>query len=223
MMPGEKNSAAPGTAAGLSRCHGCASLQQNLNEYVDALTLKKKIINTDNLLTEYQKKCDELQFARRENSTLHHQMEQMLKAELEEKKSSLKLYQDMHQEYARVKEECLRSDAEKKKLEAKVKKLEEAAFKHIQESKQLRNEKKILEKEFKKSQEILDEFSKQKDEKELRHIGTQISSDTISSIDKRRVKLLLKELWLCINTAAHRLPDEGGRCATGELASRCWS
>ncbi|XP_015448918.1 little elongation complex subunit 1 isoform X1 [Pteropus alecto] len=207
---------------------------QNLNEYVEALiTLKQKIINTDNLLTEYQKKCDELQFARRENSTLHHQVEQMLqkisplqkcqeelgslKAELEEKKSSLKLYQDTHQEYARVKEECLKTDAQKKKLEAKVKKLEEAAIKQIQDFKQLRNEKKILEKEFKKTQERLDEFSKQKNEKELRHIGTQISSDSYGSIDKRKVKLLLKELWLCINTT-HRVPGEGPRCVPGKPA-----
>ncbi|XP_006875028.1 PREDICTED: uncharacterized protein KIAA0947 homolog [Chrysochloris asiatica] len=225
MMPGETRSAAPMPAAELSRCQGCASLQQNLNEYVDALiTLKQKIINTDNLLTEYQKKCDELQFARRENSTLHHQVEQMLqkisplqqcqeelgtlKAELEEKKSSLKLYQETHQEYARVKEECLKSDAQKKKLEAKVKKLEEAAFKQIQDFKQLRNEKKVLEKEYKKTQERLDEFSKQKNEKELKHIGTQISSESYSSIDKRKVKLLLKELWLCINTT-HGLPGAG--------------
>nr|XP_020010251.1 little elongation complex subunit 1 isoform X1 [Castor canadensis] len=130
-----------------------------------------------------------------------------LKAELEEKKSSLKLYQNTHQEYARVKEECLKSDAQKKKLEAKVKKLEEAAVKQTQDFKQLRNEKKILEKEFKKTQERLDEFSKQKNEKELRHIGTQISSDSYGSIDKRKVKLLLKELWLCVNTA-HRLPGD---------------
>ncbi|KAF6356983.1 interactor of little elongation complex ELL subunit 1 [Rhinolophus ferrumequinum] len=228
MMPGETHSAAPGTAADLSRCQGCASLQQNLNEYVEALiALKQKIINTDNLLTEYQKKFLQLQFARRENSTLHQQVEQMLqkisplqrcqeelgslKAELEEKKSSLKLYQDTHQEYARVKEECLKTDAQKKKLEAKVKKLEEAAIKQIQDFKQLRNEKKVLEKEFKKTQERLDEFSKQKNEKELRNIGTQISSDSYGSIDKRKVKLLLKELWLCINTT-HRVPGEGSRC-----------
>ncbi|XP_031215671.1 little elongation complex subunit 1 isoform X2 [Mastomys coucha] len=226
MMPGETHPAAPGPAD-LARCQGCASLQQNLNEYVEALiALKQKIINTDNLLTEYQKKCDELQFARRENSTLHHQVEQMLqkisplqkcqeelgslKAELEEKKSSLKLYQDTHQEYARVKEECLRTDAQKKKLEAKVKKLEEAAVRQTQDFKQLRNEKKILEKEFKKTQERLDEFSKQKNEKELRHIGTQISSDSHGSVDKRKVKVLLKELWLCVNTA-HRLSGESGR------------
>ncbi|KAM7148907.1 little elongation complex subunit 1 isoform 2-T2 [Molossus nigricans] len=228
MMPGETHSAAPGAAADLSRCQGCASLQQNLNEYVEALiTLKQKIINTDNLLTEYQKKFLQLQFARRENSTLHHQVEQMLqkisplqkcqeelgflKAELEEKKSSLKLYQDTHQEYARVKEECLKTDAQKKKLEAKVKKLEEAAVKQTQDFKQLRNEKKILEKEYKKTQERLDEFSKQKHAKELRHIGTQISSDSYGSIDKRKVKLLLKELWLCINTT-HRVPGESSRC-----------
>ncbi|XP_037010258.2 LOW QUALITY PROTEIN: little elongation complex subunit 1 [Artibeus jamaicensis] len=234
MMPGETHSAAPGAAADLSRCQGCASLQQNLNEYVEALiTLKQKIINTDNLLTEYQKKCDELQFARRENSTLHHQVEQMLqkisplqkcqeelgslKAELEEKKSSLKLYQDTHQEYARVKEECLKTDAQKKKLEAKVKKLEEAALKQTQDFKQLRNEKKILEKEFKKTQERLDEFSKQKNEKELKHIGTQISSDCYGSIDKRKIKLLLKELWLCINTT-HRVPGESSRCLPAKPA-----
>ncbi|XP_048224300.1 little elongation complex subunit 1 [Perognathus longimembris pacificus] len=227
MMPGETHSAATGAAADLVQCQGCASLQQNLNEYVEALiTLKQKIINTDNLLTEYQKKCDELQFARRENSTLHHQVEQMLqkisplqkcqeelgtlKAELEEKKSSLKLYQASHQEYTRVKEECLKSDAQKKKLEAKVKKLEEAAVKQTQDFKQLRNEKKILEKEFKKTQERLDEFSKQKNKKGLRHIGTQISSDSYGSIDKRKVKLLLKELWLCVNTA-QRLPGDVGR------------
>ncbi|XP_035311258.1 little elongation complex subunit 1 isoform X1 [Cricetulus griseus] len=226
MMPGKTHPAAPGPAD-LPRCQGCATLQPNLNEYVEALiALKQKIINTDNLLTEYQKKCDELQFARRENSMLHHQVEQMLqkisplqkcqeelgslKAELEEKKSCLKLYQNTQQEYARVKEECLRSDAQKKKLEAKVKKLEEAAVKQTQDFKQLRNEKKILEKEFKKTQERFDEFSKQKNEKELRHIGTQISSDSHGSIDKRKVKVLLKELWLCVNTA-HRLSGENSR------------
>ncbi|OBS79669.1 hypothetical protein A6R68_22128, partial [Neotoma lepida] len=105
--------------------------------------------------------------------------------------SSLKLYQNTHQEYARVKEECLKSDAQKKKLEAKVKKLEEAAVKHTQDFKQLRNEKKILEKEFKKTQERFDEFSKQRRE-------------------KGKVKVLLKELWLCVNTA-HRLSGESSR------------
>lgn len=35
-----------------------------------------------------------------------------------------------------------------------------------------------------------------------------------------KVKLLLKELWLCINTT-HRVPGEGSRCVPGETeASR---
>ncbi|XP_045140940.1 little elongation complex subunit 1 [Echinops telfairi] len=242
MMPGETRSATPGAAVELSRCQGCASLQQNLNEYVDALIiLKQKIINTDNLLTEYQKKCDELQFARRENSTLHHQVEQMLqkisplqkcqeelgslKAELEEKK--------VHR--ALLLQGCVWPLRMKKKLEAKVKKLEEAAFKQIQDFKQLRNEKKVLEKEYKQTQEKLDEFSKQKHDKELRHIGTQISSDSHGNIDKRKVKLLLKELWLCINATqglpgADHLPaaatpenseEPEGQTAESLLTDRC--
>ncbi|XP_068932968.1 little elongation complex subunit 1 [Petaurus breviceps papuanus] len=226
MMPGETHSKAAGTAADASGCQGCSALQQNLNEYVAALiTLKQKIIDRDNLLTEYQKKCDELQFAERENSALRKQVEQMLqkisplekcqeelgclKAELEEKKSSLKIYQDSSHEYSRVKEECLKSDARKKKLEAKVKKLEEAAVKHTEDLKQLKIEKKTLEKELKKTQEKLDEFPKQNNKKVLKHMGTQISSnEPVETLDKRKIKLLLKELWLCIDSTKERLQNE---------------
>ncbi|XP_043825096.1 little elongation complex subunit 1 isoform X2 [Dromiciops gliroides] len=228
MMPGETHSKAAGTAADASGCQGCSALQQNLNEYVAALiTLKQKIIDTDNLLTEYQKKCDELQFAERENSALRKQVEQMLqkisplekcqeelgclKAELEEKKSSLKIYQDSYHEYTRVKEECLKSDARKKKLEAKVKKLEEAAVKHTEDLKQLKIEKKTLEKELKKTQEKLDGFPKQNNKKVLKHMGTQSSSnEPIETLDKRKIKLLLKELWLCIDSTKERLQNEDG-------------
>ncbi|XP_044521303.1 little elongation complex subunit 1 [Gracilinanus agilis] len=226
MMPGETHSKAAGTAADASGCQGCSALQQNLNEYVAALiTLKQKIIDTDNLLTEYQKKCDELQFAERENSALRKQVEQMLqkisplekcqeelgclKAELEEKKSSLKIYKDSYHEYTRVKEECLKSDARKKKLEAKVKKLEEAAVKHTEDLKQLKIEKKTLEKELKKTQEKLEEFPKQNNKKVLKHMGTQSSStEPIETLDKRKIKLLLKELWLCIDSTKERLQNE---------------
>ncbi|KAB1281513.1 Little elongation complex subunit 1 [Camelus dromedarius] len=218
MMPGETHSAAPGTAADLSRCQGCASLQQWVQR--ENSTLHHQVEQMLQKISPLQKCQEELG---------------SLKAELEEKKSSLKLYQNTHQEYARVKEECLKTDAQKKKLEAKVKKLEvvvnlvmiflsslhalnkEAAVKQTQDFKQLRNEKKILEKEFKKTQERLDEFSKQKNEKELRHIGTQISSDSYGSIDKRKVKLLLKELWLCVNTT-RRLPGEGRGCVPEKSA-----
>ncbi|XP_074061355.1 little elongation complex subunit 1 [Macrotis lagotis] len=227
MMPGETHSKAAGTAADASGCQGCSALQQNLNEYVAALlTLKQKIIDTDNLLTEYQKKCDELQFAERENSALRKQVEQMLqkisplekcqeelgclKAELEEKKSSLKIYQDSYHEYTRVKEECLKSDARKKKLEAKVKKLEEAAVKHTEDLKQLKIEKKTLEKELKKTQEKLDEIPKQNNKKVLKHMGTQsCSNEPVEALDKRKIKLLLKELWLCIDSTKERLQNEG--------------
>ncbi|XP_028909528.2 little elongation complex subunit 1 isoform X2 [Ornithorhynchus anatinus] len=209
---------------------GVLRSHENLNEYVAALiTLKQKIIDTGNLLAEYQHKCNELQFAERENSTLRHQVEQMLekisplekcqeelgclKAELEEKKSTLKIYQETHLEYTRVKEECLKSDIVKKKLEARVKKLEEAAIKQTQDFKQLKMEKKILEKELKKAQEKIEAFPKQKNKKVLKHTGTQSSNDDpVANLDKKKIRLLLKELWLCIDSTSETLQPEDEEC-----------
>ncbi|XP_062363140.1 little elongation complex subunit 1 [Cinclus cinclus] len=140
MMPGETPPPV-GTAAAAGACANCGVLQQNIDEYVAALiALKQKMIDGDRLLTEYQQKCTELQFAEREISALRCQVEKMLqkilplekcqeelgslKAELEEKKSSLKIYQESQLEYVKIKEEILNSDAVRKKLETKVKKLE---------------------------------------------------------------------------------------------------
>ncbi|XP_062986271.1 little elongation complex subunit 1 [Elgaria multicarinata webbii] len=220
MMPGETPPAA--TTAGIAAeaaeaCANCGALQQNLNEYVAALiALKQKIIDTDHLLTEYQQKCNELQFAKRENNTLHQQVEQMfqklsplkkcqeelgsVKAELEEKKSSLKIYQETHLEYVRVKDEMDKSDTVKKKLEIKVKKLEEAAAKHIQEFKRLKAEKKVLEKELKKAQEKIDGFPNAKQKKVLKNAETQSERENpVANLDKEKIKLLLEELWMCID------------------------
>ncbi|XP_028593899.2 little elongation complex subunit 1 isoform X1 [Podarcis muralis] len=222
MMPGETPPAA--AAAGIAAeaataCANCGALQQNLNEYVAALiALKQKIIDTDHLLTEYQQKCNELQFAVRENDTLRHQVEQMLqkilplekcqeelgsvKAELEEKKSSLKIYQETHLEYVRVKDEMNKSDTMKKKLETKVKKLEEAAAKHTQEFKQLKAEKKVLEKELKKAQEKTDGFPNAKQKKVLKNAETQSErASPVADLDKEKIKLLLQELWMCIDSS----------------------
>ncbi|KAM9166550.1 little elongation complex subunit 1 isoform 2-T2 [Pangshura tecta] len=225
MMPGEAPAAGIAAEAATA-CANCSALQQNLNEYVAALiALKQKIIDTDCLLTEYQQKCNELQVAERENNTLRHQVEQMLqkicplekcqqelgllKAELEEKKSSLKIYQQTHLEYARVKEEIAKSDSVKKKLEAKVKKLEEAATKHMQDFRQLKTEKKVLEKELKKAQGKRDDFPKERCKKVLKHAETQSArEDPIANIDKGKIKLLLEELWMCIDSTTGKTQNQ---------------
>ncbi|XP_015710301.1 little elongation complex subunit 1 isoform X2 [Coturnix japonica] len=193
----------------------------NINEYVAALVaLKQKMIHGDHLLTEYQQKCTELQFAEREISALRCQVEQMLqkilplekgqkelgslKAELEEKKSSLKIYQESQLECVRIKEEIVKSDAARKKLEAKVKKLEEAATKHSQDFKQLKIEKKKLEKELKKAQGKLDGVLKEKCRK-VKHAETQSSNEGFATdIDKGKIKFLLEELWTCIDSAKEK-------------------
>ncbi|XP_030821129.1 little elongation complex subunit 1 isoform X6 [Camarhynchus parvulus] len=225
MMPGETPPPSAGTAAAGRACANCGVLQQNMNEYVAALiALKQKIIDGDRLLTEYQQKCTELQFAEREISALRCQVEKMLqkilplekcqeelgslKAELEEKKNSLKIYQESQLEYVKIKEEILNSDAVRKKLETKVKKLEEAATKHTQDFRQLKTEKKRLEKELKKAQGKLECVIKEKCRK-LKHAETQSSSEDLATyIDKGRAMFLLEQLRMCIDSAKGKRENE---------------
>nr|XP_054504919.1 little elongation complex subunit 1 isoform X8 [Agelaius phoeniceus] len=225
MMPGETPPPPAGTAAAGRACANCGVLQQNMNEYVAALiALKQKIIDGDRLLTEYQQKCTELQFAEREISALRCQVEKMLqkilplekcqeelgslKAELEEKKNSLKIYQETQLEYVKIKEEILNSDAVRKKLETKVKKLEEAATKHTQDFRQLKTEKKRLEKELKKVQGKLDGVIKEKCRK-FKHAETQSSSEDLATyIDKGRAMFLLEQLRMCIDSAKGKRENE---------------
>ncbi|XP_071409517.1 little elongation complex subunit 1 isoform X1 [Pithys albifrons albifrons] len=240
MMPGEAPPPPGGTAAPAGPCASCGLLRQNINEYVAALiALKQKMIDGDRLLTEYQQKCTELQFAEREISALRCQVEQMLqkilplekcqeelgslKAELEEKKSSLKIYRESQLEYVKIKEEIVNSDAVRKKLETKVKKLEEAATKHTQEFRQLKTEKKRLEKELKKAQGKLDGVIKEKCRK-VKHAETQSSSEDLKTdIDKGKVKLLLEELWMCIDSATGKRENEENHPVLASIQDKAWS
>ncbi|XP_009999836.1 PREDICTED: little elongation complex subunit 1 [Chaetura pelagica] len=197
------------------------------------------MIDGDHLLTEYQQKCTELQFAEREISALRCQVEQMLqkilplekcqeelgslKAELEEKKSSLKIYRDSQLEYVKIKEEIVNSDAVRKKLETKVKKLEEAATKHTQDFRQLKTEKKRLEKELKKAQGKLDGVFKEKCRK-VKHAETQSSSEDLTTdIDKEKIKLLLEELWMCIDSARGKRQNQEDHPVVAAVQDKAWS
>ncbi|XP_071660779.1 little elongation complex subunit 1 isoform X2 [Patagioenas fasciata] len=173
MMPGETPPPA-GTAA--AACTNCGLLQQNINEYVAALiTLKQKMIDGDRLLTEYQQKCTELQFAER-----------------------------------------------RKKLETKVKKLEEAATKHTQDFRQLKTEKKRLEKELKKAQGELDVVLKEKCT-QVKHAETQSSAaDLTTDIDKGKVKLLLEELWMCIDSATGKRENQENDRVVASVQDKAW-
>ncbi|XP_075349802.1 little elongation complex subunit 1 isoform X3 [Mycteria americana] len=239
MMPGETPPPPAGTAAAAAACANCGVLQQNINEYVAALiALKQKMIDGDRLLTEYQQKCTELQFAEREISALRCQVEQMLqkilplekcqeelgslKAELEEKKSSLKIYRESQLEYVKIKEEIVNSDAVRKKLETKVKKLEEAATKHTQDFRQLKTEKKRLEKELKKAQGKLDGVLKEKCRK-VKHVETQSSSEDLTKdIDKEKIKLLLEELWMCIDSATGKRENQENDPVLASVQDKAW-
>ncbi|XP_048464607.1 uncharacterized protein LOC109929743 [Rhincodon typus] len=220
MMPGESRSqaaevAADAVTAGSASCVNCDTLQQNLNEYVTALiALKQKIIDTDHVLTEYQKKCDELQKTERDCKTLRDQLDELLqkfaplekckeemdamRVELEEKRSSIKMYQQTHLEFNELQQEQARNDAAKKKLESRVKRLEETTAKQNAEIKQLKREKTTLERNLKKTQEKL--ILQQKNGiKVLKDAQTQNAlQDVATRIDTNKVKVLLEEIWMCI-------------------------
>ncbi|XP_068092763.1 little elongation complex subunit 1 [Hyperolius riggenbachi] len=227
MMPGETHSKVAGTASETSgSCQNCTSLQQNLNEYIAALiALKQKIIDSDHLLAEYQQKCDDLQYAERENETLRCQLEQILqkmspqekkeeelaslKAELAEKTSALKIFQQSQLEYIRIKEECERGDLVKKKLEVKLNKMEEAAEKHVANVKQLQLEKKVIGKELKKIQKKLDVIQNEKTKKAMKNAQTQVINDNqVTKLDKKKIKLLLEDIWGCIESSTEH--SDGG-------------
>ncbi|XP_067914837.1 little elongation complex subunit 1 [Heterodontus francisci] len=220
MMPGESRSqaaevVADAVTAGSASCLNCDTLQQNLNEYVTALiALKQKIIDTDHVLTEYQKKCDELQKTERDCKTLRDQLDELLqkfaplekckeemdamRIELEEKRSSVKMYQQTHLEFNELQQEQTKNDALKKKLESRIKRLEETTAKQNTEIKQLRKEKTTLERNLKKTQEKL--MVQQKNGiKVLKDAQTQNATQEVpTAIDKNKVKVLLEEIWMCI-------------------------
>ncbi|XP_015474587.1 little elongation complex subunit 1 isoform X3 [Parus major] len=146
-----------------------------------------------------------------------------LKAELEEKKSSLKIYRESQLECIKIKEEILNSDAVRRKLETKVKKLEEAATKHTKDFRDLKTEKKRLEKELKKAQGKLDGVIKEKYRK-FKHAETQSSGEGLATdIDKGRVKLLLEELWMCIDTATGKRENKKNDPVLASVWDKEWS
>ncbi|OXB70058.1 UNVERIFIED_CONTAM: hypothetical protein H355_008756, partial [Colinus virginianus] len=79
-----------------------------------------------------------------------------------------------------------------------------AATKHTQDFKQLKIEKKKLEKELKKAQGKLDGILKEKCRR-VRHAETQSSNEDLKTdIDKEKIKFLLEELWMCIDNVKEK-------------------
>ncbi|TRZ18385.1 hypothetical protein HGM15179_008722 [Zosterops borbonicus] len=223
MMPGETPPAPAGTAAVGGPCANCGVLQQNINEYVAALiALKQKMIDGEKIsalrcqVEEMLQKILPLEKCQEELGSL--------KAELEEKKSSLKIYQESQLEYIKIKEEISNSDVMRRKLETKVKKLEEAATKHTQDFRQLKSEKKRLEEELKKAQGKLDGVIKEKSRKLVKHAETQSSSEVLETdIDKGRVKFLLEQLWMCIDSATGKREKEKNDPVLASVWDKEWS
>uniref|UniRef100_A0A8C5WEQ7 Little elongation complex subunit 1 C-terminal domain-containing protein n=1 Tax=Leptobrachium leishanense TaxID=445787 RepID=A0A8C5WEQ7_9ANUR len=238
MMPGEAQSKPAGIASEAAEaCQNCTTMQQNLNEYITALiALKQKMIDSDQLLTEYQQKREELNYLERENETLRCQLEQMLqkiapqeknqeelkclREQLEEKTCSLKIYQETQLEYVRLKEECAKNNAIKKKLEAKLKKLEESSVKRTTEFRQLRTENTTFQKKLEKAQKRISHYQVLARKNAMRNAQTQVSNGEPGlNIDKSKIKHLLEQLWQCIDSSTDK--DKIELKVIGKRGKRC--
>ncbi|KAK3571646.1 hypothetical protein QTP86_015991 [Hemibagrus guttatus] len=169
MMPGVNQSGAGGIAseATSGTCQNCTVLNQSLDEYVAALlTLKQKIIDTDLLLCEYKEKCDDILYAL-ESTKLHKELDEVLlklgplekqtaeyeavRAELEETKAALKVYQAKSEEV-----DCLREENAKALAITTCFSLHsDAAHTQSLENTKLRSEKKMLESDLQSTRESL--------------------------------------------------------------------
>ncbi|XP_041100642.1 little elongation complex subunit 1-like isoform X1 [Polyodon spathula] len=125
-----------------------------------------------------------------------------MKSELEEKRSSIKVYQQTYLEIESLNQQNNKTEAANKKLEAQVKKLEETTTKQSQDIKKLKTEKNILEKDLKRIQKHLEKTEKLNQQKVLKHAWTQKNATEETKIDKTKIKLLLEELWMCIEPSA---------------------
>ncbi|XP_067858010.1 little elongation complex subunit 1 [Heptranchias perlo] len=139
-----------------------------------------------------------------------------MRVELEEKRSSIKMYQQTHLEFSELQQEQTRNDALKKKLEARIKRLEETTTKQNAEIKQLKKEKKTLERNLKKTQEK--QMAQQKNGiKVLKDAQTQNATQEEPTIDKKKVKLLLEEIWMCIEKPiVEEKPNKGSTYSPGK-------
>ncbi|KAM9315519.1 uncharacterized protein PAF06_006483 [Gastrophryne carolinensis] len=227
MMPGETHSNVGGIASeAAASCQNCTSLQLSLNEYVAALiTLKQKIIDSDHLLKKYQQNFDDLQSAKRENETLRCQLEQILEkispqeqienklislsAELEEKSIALKAFQQTQLQCVKIKEQYKESSLTKKKLKAKLKKMEETAEKHIKDIRKLQLEKTFIGKELKKMQKRLEIIQNGKCIRAVKNAETQVANEqSFVKLNKKKIKILLEELWGCIESSTENGDDD---------------
>ncbi|KAI1894232.1 hypothetical protein AGOR_G00113700 [Albula goreensis] len=145
-----------------------------------------------------------------------------VRAELEEKNNSLKKYQQISEDLDRLKEENTELITLKKNLENQLKKSEESSLKQDHEITQLRTERQRLEKDLKKTQKNL-ETLELKNLKELKNGSTQTDFPAEPKIDKAKVKLLLEELWTCIepqpSQTVNPLHLTGTRCESSEYHS----
>ncbi|KAK1794804.1 hypothetical protein P4O66_010005 [Electrophorus voltai] len=222
MMPGENQSKAGEVAseATSGTCQNCTILNRSLDEYMSALlALKQKIIDTEES-SKLHKQLDEVleKLGPLEKQTADYET---VKAELAEMKTAVKSYHQKSEEVDSLRAENAKALVLKQKLEDNLKKAEDTAESQSLENMKLRSEKKSLEEDLQKTRDSLRTCQQAAEEVEslrlqnaktlilkcnlenqlLAHeekTNISIQTEREPEVDKAKVRMLLQQLWQCV-------------------------
>ncbi|KAM9723532.1 little elongation complex subunit 1 [Menidia menidia] len=274
MMPGHNQSktAAIAAEATIGNCQNCSVLHQSLAEYVSSfLALKQKITVSDDTVR-LQEQVEELQISvvTLEKKTADYEA---LQAELEEKKSAVKAYEQLSEEMKKLKQENSLRAAENQKLEDQLKSVKDLTETQSFENAKLKREKAALENDLlqaqalmkrsqaqaEKAEKLMEEKAAMTSQKDSLENKVQLLKDSINKqnhqisqltrekfllegniadlqerliklernrckdyksatsqttvpvepkVDKERVRVLLQNLWACLDPEQERSADQ---------------
>ncbi|MBN3318717.1 ICE1 protein, partial [Atractosteus spatula] len=184
-----------------------SSLKLCQQTLLESESLKEEIRKTESVKKQLEDKVKKLEDAGEKQGQELKQLKMeknMLEKELDKTQSSLKLFQQMRLDYENQKEEISKTESVKKELEDKVKKLEDTRASQSQEIKQLKMERNMLEKELQKTQFNLEKLEEENRQKDVRSasVQTNVPEETGVKIDQTKVRMLLQELWMCLEPSS---------------------
>nr|XP_023670413.1 little elongation complex subunit 1 [Paramormyrops kingsleyae] len=156
----------------------------------------KTVAQNMNLETQL-KKLEETTAKQRQESEKLKMEKKGLEREVQKTQSSLKQYQQAASEAEIFKAENTKILAEKENLEHQLQMFKDSSVKQMCEIEQLNLDKQGLEKKVWKAEKHVEKLEWEK-QKETRSVSVQTNSPREPTVDKSKVKLLLEELWKCV-------------------------
>ncbi|XP_048882196.1 little elongation complex subunit 1 [Brienomyrus brachyistius] len=156
----------------------------------------KTVAQNINLETQLQK-LEEMTVKQRQEGEKLKMEKEGLERESQKMQSSLKQYQQAASEVESFKAENATILAEKENLERQLQMFKDSSVKQTCEIEELKLDKQGLERKLWKAEKHVEKLEREK-QKDTRSASVQTNSPREPMVDKSKVKLLLEELWKCV-------------------------